>query len=137
MLVIFWHIDSHKAPYSKMNCKPLSLWKQELYISQMIVTAYAFVRWSIFAYSELRLCLNFLSFPFFSPADFELAQLQEKLRETELVMENIVSNAHHSPDRWVCAFSWQEWLVWLNLFVYLLNLITCAIIINKHDTPLK
>uniref|UniRef100_A0A8C4F3S5 Resistance to inhibitors of cholinesterase protein 3 N-terminal domain-containing protein n=1 Tax=Dicentrarchus labrax TaxID=13489 RepID=A0A8C4F3S5_DICLA len=35
--------------------------------------------------------------------DFELAQLQEKLRETELVMENIVSNAHHSPDRWVCG----------------------------------
>ncbi|TWW76084.1 protein RIC-3b isoform X2 [Takifugu flavidus] len=31
--------------------------------------------------------------------DFELAQLQEKLRETELVMENIVSNAHHSADR--------------------------------------
>ncbi|KAM9377615.1 protein RIC-3b [Pholidichthys leucotaenia] len=31
--------------------------------------------------------------------DFELAQLQEKLRETELVMENIVSNAHNSPDR--------------------------------------
>ncbi|XP_042352391.1 protein RIC-3b [Plectropomus leopardus] len=31
--------------------------------------------------------------------DFELAQLQEKLRETELVMENIVSNAQHSPDR--------------------------------------
>nr|XP_033490555.1 protein RIC-3b [Epinephelus lanceolatus] len=31
--------------------------------------------------------------------DFELAQLQDKLRETELVMENIVSNAHHSPDR--------------------------------------
>nr|XP_020449129.1 protein RIC-3-like [Monopterus albus] len=31
--------------------------------------------------------------------DFELAQLQEKLRETELVMESIVSNAHHSPDR--------------------------------------
>uniref|UniRef100_A0A673AG05 Resistance to inhibitors of cholinesterase protein 3 N-terminal domain-containing protein n=1 Tax=Sphaeramia orbicularis TaxID=375764 RepID=A0A673AG05_9TELE len=31
--------------------------------------------------------------------DYELAQLQEKLRETELVMENIVSNAHHSPDR--------------------------------------
>ncbi|KAM4734628.1 LOW QUALITY PROTEIN: protein RIC-3b [Anableps anableps] len=31
--------------------------------------------------------------------DFELAQLQEKLRETELVMENIVSSAHHSPDR--------------------------------------
>ncbi|CAK6954517.1 protein RIC-3b [Scomber scombrus] len=31
--------------------------------------------------------------------DFELAQLQEKLRETELVMEKIVSNAHHSPDR--------------------------------------
>lgn len=38
-------------------------------------------------------------------ADFELAQLQEKLRETELVMENIVSNAHHSPDRWVDAFN--------------------------------
>lgn len=38
-------------------------------------------------------------------ADFELAQLQEKLRETELVMENIVSNAHHSPDRWVKVFS--------------------------------
>lgn len=31
--------------------------------------------------------------------DFELAQLQEKLRETELVMESIVSSAHHSPDR--------------------------------------
>ncbi|KAM6925993.1 protein RIC-3b [Lycodopsis pacificus] len=31
--------------------------------------------------------------------DFELAQLQEKLRETELVMENIVSNVNHSPDR--------------------------------------
>ncbi|XP_075884745.1 protein RIC-3b isoform X2 [Nelusetta ayraudi] len=31
--------------------------------------------------------------------DFELTQLQEKLRETELVMENIVSSAHHSPDR--------------------------------------
>ncbi|KAF7199387.1 protein RIC-3b isoform X2 [Nothobranchius furzeri] len=31
--------------------------------------------------------------------DFELAQLQEKLRETELVMEKIVSTAHHSPDR--------------------------------------
>ncbi|XP_028287402.1 protein RIC-3b [Parambassis ranga] len=31
--------------------------------------------------------------------DFELAQLQEKLRETELMMETIVSNAHHSPDR--------------------------------------
>uniref|UniRef100_A0A3B4XGW5 Protein RIC-3-like n=1 Tax=Seriola lalandi dorsalis TaxID=1841481 RepID=A0A3B4XGW5_SERLL len=28
-------------------------------------------------------------------SDFQLAQLQEKLRETELVMENIVSNAHH------------------------------------------
>ncbi|XP_061578369.1 protein RIC-3b [Cololabis saira] len=31
--------------------------------------------------------------------DFELAQLQDKLRETELVMEKIVSTAHHSPDR--------------------------------------
>ncbi|XP_029909755.1 protein RIC-3b isoform X2 [Myripristis murdjan] len=31
--------------------------------------------------------------------DFELAQLQEKLKETELVMENIVSSASHSPDR--------------------------------------
>lgn len=31
--------------------------------------------------------------------DFQLAQLQEKLRETEMVMEKIVSNAHHSPDR--------------------------------------
>ncbi|XP_041853907.1 protein RIC-3b [Melanotaenia boesemani] len=31
--------------------------------------------------------------------DYELAQLQEKLRETELVMESIVSSAHHSPDR--------------------------------------
>ncbi|XP_074489857.1 protein RIC-3b [Sebastes fasciatus] len=31
--------------------------------------------------------------------DFELSQLQDKLRATELVMENIVSNAHHSPDR--------------------------------------
>uniref|UniRef100_A0A3Q0QTF4 Resistance to inhibitors of cholinesterase protein 3 N-terminal domain-containing protein n=1 Tax=Amphilophus citrinellus TaxID=61819 RepID=A0A3Q0QTF4_AMPCI len=35
--------------------------------------------------------------------DFQLAQLQEKLRETEMVMEKIVSNAHHSPDRWVCG----------------------------------
>ncbi|XP_061750461.1 protein RIC-3b [Nerophis ophidion] len=31
--------------------------------------------------------------------DFELTQLHEKLRETELVMENIVSNAQHSPER--------------------------------------
>ncbi|XP_054476167.1 protein RIC-3b [Anoplopoma fimbria] len=31
--------------------------------------------------------------------DFELAQLQEKLKETELVMEKIVSNVNHSPDR--------------------------------------
>ncbi|XP_069384073.1 protein RIC-3b isoform X1 [Paralichthys olivaceus] len=31
--------------------------------------------------------------------DFELSQLQEKLRETELVMENIVSSAHDGPDR--------------------------------------
>ncbi|CAG5957561.1 unnamed protein product [Menidia menidia] len=31
--------------------------------------------------------------------DFELAQLHDRLRETELVMEDIVSNAHHSPDR--------------------------------------
>ncbi|XP_032378575.1 protein RIC-3b isoform X2 [Etheostoma spectabile] len=31
--------------------------------------------------------------------DFELAQLQDKLRETEMVMEKIVSNAHHSPGR--------------------------------------
>uniref|UniRef100_UPI003AADD37C protein RIC-3b n=1 Tax=Centroberyx gerrardi TaxID=166262 RepID=UPI003AADD37C len=31
--------------------------------------------------------------------DFELSQLQDKLRETEMVMENIVSNANHSPDR--------------------------------------
>ncbi|XP_034542102.1 protein RIC-3b [Notolabrus celidotus] len=31
--------------------------------------------------------------------DFELAQLQDKLQETELMMENIVSNVHHSPDR--------------------------------------
>ncbi|XP_057691549.1 protein RIC-3b [Corythoichthys intestinalis] len=31
--------------------------------------------------------------------DFELLQLQEKLRETEIAMENIVSKAHHSPDR--------------------------------------
>ncbi|XP_029289706.1 protein RIC-3b isoform X2 [Cottoperca gobio] len=32
-------------------------------------------------------------------SDFELSQLQDKLRETELVMENIVSYANHSPDR--------------------------------------
>lgn len=46
---------------------------------------------------------NFLSVFHSRPhaADFELTQLQEKLRETELVMENIVSSAHHSPDRWV------------------------------------
>ncbi|XP_077566792.1 protein RIC-3b isoform X2 [Stigmatopora nigra] len=31
--------------------------------------------------------------------DFELLQLQEKLRETEMAMENIVSKAHRSPDR--------------------------------------
>ncbi|XP_060892040.1 protein RIC-3b [Labrus mixtus] len=31
--------------------------------------------------------------------DFELAQLQDRLQETELVMENIVSNVQHSPDR--------------------------------------
>uniref|UniRef100_A0A3Q2Y835 Protein RIC-3-like n=1 Tax=Hippocampus comes TaxID=109280 RepID=A0A3Q2Y835_HIPCM len=31
--------------------------------------------------------------------DFELVQLQEKLRETEMVMENIVSNVQRSPDR--------------------------------------
>ncbi|XP_061534313.1 protein RIC-3b [Phycodurus eques] len=31
--------------------------------------------------------------------DFELVQLQEKLRETEMVMENIVSSAQRSPDR--------------------------------------
>lgn len=45
-----------------------------------------------------------MNLSFHSPsqtADFELAQLQERLRETELVMENIVSSAHHSPDRWV------------------------------------
>ncbi|XP_049579699.1 protein RIC-3b [Syngnathus scovelli] len=30
--------------------------------------------------------------------DFELVQLQEKLRETEMVMENIVSNVHQSSD---------------------------------------
>lgn len=32
-------------------------------------------------------------------ADYELAQLQEKLKETEEVMEKIVSNAGDSPDR--------------------------------------
>ncbi|XP_040019335.2 protein RIC-3b isoform X1 [Gasterosteus aculeatus] len=32
-------------------------------------------------------------------SDFELVQLQDKLRETELVMEKIVSNVNHSPDR--------------------------------------
>ncbi|KAF3855208.1 hypothetical protein F7725_023263 [Dissostichus mawsoni] len=32
--------------------------------------------------------------------DFELSQLQDKLRETEMVMENIVSYANHSSDRW-------------------------------------
>uniref|UniRef100_A0A3B4WRH7 Protein RIC-3-like n=1 Tax=Seriola lalandi dorsalis TaxID=1841481 RepID=A0A3B4WRH7_SERLL len=44
-------------------------------------------------------------------ADFQLAQLQEKLRETELVMENIVSNAHHSPDRWVLMADQEESLL--------------------------
>lgn len=38
-----------------------------------------------------------------SAADFELAQLQERLRQTELVMEKIVSSAHHQPDRWVVS----------------------------------
>lgn len=46
----------------------------------------------------MRMVLYFVALG--PPADFELAQLQEKLRETELVMENIVSSAHHSPDRW-------------------------------------
>ncbi|XP_034005073.1 protein RIC-3b [Trematomus bernacchii] len=32
-------------------------------------------------------------------SDFELSQLQDKLRETEMVMENIVSIANHSSDR--------------------------------------
>ncbi|KAK5901777.1 hypothetical protein CesoFtcFv8_007102 [Champsocephalus esox] len=32
-------------------------------------------------------------------SDFELSQLQDKLRETEMVMENIVSYANHSSDR--------------------------------------
>ncbi|KAJ7998163.1 hypothetical protein DPEC_G00219740 [Dallia pectoralis] len=31
--------------------------------------------------------------------DFELTQLQDKLRETEMVMERIVSKASHSPER--------------------------------------
>lgn len=61
-----------------------------------------------FSFVKLRLCLNlyklFFSVLYFylprTSADFELDQLQEKLRETELVMEKIVSNAHHSPDRW-------------------------------------
>jgi len=49
--------------------------------------------------SGCRLCVYASSSVFFPrpPADFELAQLQDKLRETELVMENIVN---HSPDRW-------------------------------------
>ncbi|XP_041652050.1 protein RIC-3b [Cheilinus undulatus] len=40
--------------------------------------------------------------------DFELAQLQDKLRETELVMENIVSNVHSSPDRMKGVMADQE-----------------------------
>ncbi|XP_068452635.1 protein RIC-3b [Clinocottus analis] len=40
--------------------------------------------------------------------DFELAQLQDKLRETELVMENIVSNVNHSPDRLTGVTADQE-----------------------------
>lgn len=54
---------------------------------------------SFFFYEKLKFSLCFHSRP--HTADFELTQLQEKLRETELVMENIVSSAHHSPDRWV------------------------------------
>ena len=48
-------------------------------------------------------CLNLFYFCVFclSTADFELSQLQDKLRETEMVMENIVSIANHSSDRWV------------------------------------
>lgn len=54
----------------------------------------------VFLFNEkLKFSLSFHSG--LRAADFELAQLQEKLRETELVMENIVSSAHHSPDRWV------------------------------------
>lgn len=37
-------------------------------------------------------------------ADFELAQLQEKLKETEEVMERIVSQASPSPLRYVVLF---------------------------------
>ncbi|KAM9807530.1 protein RIC-3b [Neosynchiropus ocellatus] len=40
--------------------------------------------------------------------DFELLQLQEKLRQTELMMENIVSNVQHSPDRVVGVMADQE-----------------------------
>uniref|UniRef100_A0A667X632 RIC3 acetylcholine receptor chaperone n=1 Tax=Myripristis murdjan TaxID=586833 RepID=A0A667X632_9TELE len=57
---------------------------------------------------------SFLSSTFLcsSPsADFELAQLQEKLKETELVMENIVSSASHSPDRWVLTADQEESLL--------------------------
>ncbi|KAM3870103.1 protein RIC-3b [Diretmus argenteus] len=47
--------------------------------------------------------------------DFELTQLQEKLRETELVMENIVSNANHSPDWGKGVSSHQEQSLLLQL----------------------
>lgn len=45
-------------------------------------------------------CLVQYSFISFA-ADFELAQLQEKLKETEEVMERIVSQASPSPKRFV------------------------------------
>lgn len=48
--------------------------------------------------------------PLFFLADFELTQLQEKLKETEMVMEKIVSKASHSPERFVSPS---------NLFVYI------------------
>lgn len=85
MLVIFWHIDSHKASCSKMNCSPVPGCENGAVVGFCL----------LFVWAQIV-------FTFPPPADFELAQLQEKLRETELVMENIVSNAHHSPDRWVC-----------------------------------
>ena len=51
-----------------------------------------------------------------SPADFELAQLQDKLKETEEVMEEIVSKASDSPERFVLGFlSFYPMIYWLTL----------------------
>lgn len=61
------------------------------------------------------------------PADFELAQLQEKLRETELVMEKIVSKAHHSPDRSIIFSTFLSCLILSDVVGVFVCSVSCAI----------